>query len=79
MIYPCLSSLLESRMTLRIKHSHEEQFRAYSISCEIKTFIGRLRWHIFFTTRELKVCVMEIEILTFVISGSVRLTVPPYR
>ena len=30
--YPCLSSLLESRLTLRIKHSYEEQARAYRIS-----------------------------------------------
>ena len=30
--YPCLSSLLESRLALRIKHSYEEQARAYRIS-----------------------------------------------
>ena len=35
--YPCLSSLLESRLALRIKHSYEEQARAYRISWEIKT------------------------------------------
>ena len=35
--YPCLSSLLESRLALKIKHSYEEQARAYRISWEIKT------------------------------------------
>ena len=30
--YPCSSSLLESRLALRIKHSYEEQARAYRIS-----------------------------------------------
>ena len=30
--YPCLSSLLESRLALRITHSYEEQTRAYRIS-----------------------------------------------
>ena len=30
--FPCLSSLLESRLALRIKHSYEEQARAYRIS-----------------------------------------------
>ena len=34
--YPCLSSLLESRLALRIKHSHQEQARAYCKSLEIK-------------------------------------------
>ena len=34
--YPCLSSLLESRLALSIKHSYEEQARAYRISWEIK-------------------------------------------
>ena len=29
--YPCLSSLLESHLVLRIKHSYEEQARAYRI------------------------------------------------
>ena len=34
--YPCSGSLFESRVTIRIKHPHEEQARSY-ISCEIKT------------------------------------------
>ena len=36
MMYPCLSSLLESRLALRIKHSyHEEHTPEYRISCEV--------------------------------------------
>ena len=35
--YPCLCSLLESRINLRIEHSYEEQARAYYICWEIKT------------------------------------------
>ena len=35
--YPCLSSLLESRLARRIKHLYEEQARAYRIISEIKT------------------------------------------
>ena len=42
-MYPCLSSLLESRLALRIKHLYEEQARAYRIrrdkhSWKIKKF-----------------------------------------
>ena len=32
----CLSSLLESRLTLKMKHSYEEQARAYRIIWEMK-------------------------------------------
>ena len=35
--YPCLSSILESRLALRIKHSYTEQAQTYLISWEIKT------------------------------------------
>ena len=36
MRYPCLSSLLESRLALRMKYSYEVQTRAYRISWEMK-------------------------------------------
>ena len=35
--YPCSKILLESRVDLRIKHSYEEQARAYRKSCETIT------------------------------------------
>ena len=37
MVYPCLISLLEDHLDLWIKHSFEEQARAYRISCDMKT------------------------------------------
>ena len=36
MNYPCLSSLLENRLTLRIKHSYEELARADRIGLRLK-------------------------------------------
>ena len=40
-----------------------------------KHAIGRRRWNI--TTQERKVCDVEIEIMSFVVDGSVKLTIPP--
>ena len=37
MMYPCLSSVLESRLALRINHSYEEQARAYRTSWDDET------------------------------------------
>ena len=42
-----------------------------------KHAIGRRRWNI--TTQERKVCDVEIEIISFVVDGSVKLTIPPNR
>ena len=39
-----------------------------------KNAIGRRRWDV--ATQERKVCNMEIEIVTFVVKGSAKLTVP---
>ena len=39
--------------------------------------IGRRRWNI--TTQERKVCDVEIEIISFVVNGSVKLSIPPER
>ena len=44
----------------------------YRMSCEIKT--RRRRWDV--ATQERKVCNMEIEIVTFVVKGSAKLTFP---
>ena len=55
-----MSSLLESRLALRIKHSYKKQARAYRISWELKDTIGRRRWYI--ATQERKVYDDEIEI-----------------
>ena len=39
-----------------------------------KNTIGGRRWDV--ATQERKVCIMEIEIVTFVVKGSMKLTVP---
>ena len=44
------------------------------MSCEIKNAIGGRRWDV--ATQERKVRNMEIEIVTFVVKGSAKLTVP---
>ena len=70
--YTCLSSLLETRLALRIKQSYDQQARAYRISWEIKkNAIDRRRWNI--TSQERKVCNLEIEIISFVVNGSMKL------
>ena len=75
MTYPCSRSLFESRVTLRIKHPYEEQAIPYKL--RNKDAIGGRGWNI--ATQERKICDVEIEIVTFVINGSVKLTVPPDR
>ena len=53
----------ESRVALRMKHPYEEQARVYRKDA----------------TQERKICDVEIEIVTFVIDGNVKLTIPPDR
>ena len=42
-----------------------------------KNTIGRRRWNI--TTQEMEDCDAKIEIISFVVDGSVKLTIPPNR
>ena len=46
-----------------------------SYKLRYKTAVGRRRWNI--TTQKLNVCDVEIEIISFVVNGSVKLTIPP--
>ena len=70
MSYPCLSSLLESRVALRIKHSYEKQAGAYNMWDE-NAIVGR-RWNITYYPAKEKW--YKIEIIALVINGSVKLT-----
>ena len=56
----CLSSLMVSRLTLRLKHSYEEQAH--------KNGKGRQQKNI--TTKEWTLCDKKIEIISFVVSRS---------
>ena len=77
MRYPCLSNLHESRLALRIKHSYEEASPVVSYKLRDKNAIGRQGWNI--TTQERRICDVEIEIISIVVNGSVKLTTLPNR
>ena len=74
MIYTNLSSLLESRFAIRMKHLYEEQAGAYH-KLRDKDTIGGRRYNI--TSQERNVCDKEMEIVAFVINASKKLTLLP--
>ena len=70
-----VSSLLWKSSDFRNKTFIQDVNQGVSNKLRDKNAIGRRRWDI--TTQERKVCDMEIEIISFVVNGSVKLTIPP--
>ena len=75
--FPCSRSLFESRVAFRIKTSIRGASLCISYKLQNKDAIGGRGWNI--ATQERKICDVEIEIVTFVINGNVKLTVPTDR
>ena len=67
MTYPCLSSLLESRLALRIKHAYEEPSQGVLQTKTEYYYLGMESLYV------------EIEIISFIVNGSLKLTTPPRR
>ena len=76
MMYPC-SVIWFEVATYQNKTSIRWASPSISYKLRNKDVIGGWGWNI--ATQERKICDVEIEIVTFVIDGSVKLTVPPDR